>query len=49
MRRIIFWATIASGVAAAIIMYRRGESLPTIAKATVTNPIGSLVNELKSA
>jgi hypothetical protein len=49
MRRFIFWATIASGVAAAIIMYRRGESLPTIARKTVTNPVGSLVNEFKSA
>ena len=49
MRRIIFWATIASGVAAAYMMYRRGESLPSIAGKAVLNPVGSLVNELKSA
>ena len=48
MRRIIFWATIASGVAAAYMMYRRGESLPSIAGRTVLNPVGSLVNELKT-
>ena len=49
MRRFIFWATIASGVVAAYMMYRRGESLPKIAGKTVLNPIGSLVNELKTS
>jgi hypothetical protein len=49
MRRIIFWATIASGIAAAYMMYRRGESIPKIAQSAVGNPVGSLVNELKTA
>jgi hypothetical protein len=30
-------------------MYRRGESIPSIAKRTVTNPVGSLVSEVKDA
>ncbi len=49
MRRLIFWGTILSGVTAAYLMYRRGESLGTIAERAVTNPIGSLANELRSA
>ena len=49
MRRFIFWASIASGIAAAYMMYRRGESIPTIAQKAVGNPVGSLVNELKTA
>ena len=49
MKRILFWATIASGVAAAYLMIRRGESLGTIARKTLTNPIGTLVTELKTA
>jgi hypothetical protein len=49
MRKFIFYATIASGCVAAYLMYRRGESLGTIATRTITNPIGSLVTEVKSA
>ena len=48
MRRLIFWASIASGAAAAYMMYRRGESLPSIAGKAALNPVGSLINELKS-
>jgi len=29
-------------------MYRRGESLGSIAKQAITNPIGSLVSEVKN-
>ena len=47
MKRLIFWVTIASGVAAAYMMYRRGESVGTIAKNTVSDPFGSLTSELK--
>jgi hypothetical protein len=47
MRKIILYATVISGVVAAYMMYRRGESLGTIAKRTVTNPVGSLVSEVK--
>jgi hypothetical protein len=46
--KIIFYATVASGFVAAYLMYRRGESLVSIAGKTVTNPVGSLVSEVKS-
>ncbi len=48
MRKLFFWGTIISGVAAAYLMYRRGESISTIAQKTVTNPIGTLATELRS-
>jgi hypothetical protein len=39
----ILYATVISGFVAAYLMYRRrGESLVSIARKTVTNPIGSL-------
>ena len=47
-RKLIFFATIASGVIAAYLMYRRGESLGTIARQAITNPIGSMVTEVKN-
>jgi hypothetical protein len=47
-RKLIFFATIASGVIAAYLMYRRGESLRSIAKQAITNPVGSLVTEVKN-
>jgi hypothetical protein len=49
MRKVIFYATILSGCVAAYLMYRRGESLGAIAKQTITNPVGSLVSEVKNA
>jgi hypothetical protein len=49
MRRVILFTTVASGFVAAYLMYRRGESLGSIAKHTITNPIGSLVSEVKNA
>jgi hypothetical protein len=49
MRKVIFYATIVSGCVAAYLMYRRGESLGTIAKQAITGPIGSLVSEVKNA
>lgn len=49
MRRVLFWVTVTSGVIAAYMMFRRGEPLSQIAQKTVINPVGSLVNELKSA
>jgi hypothetical protein len=48
MRRIFYYATLAAGVAAAFLMYRRGASLTDIAKNTIINPVGSFVNEVKS-
>ncbi|MBB5318522.1 hypothetical protein [Tunturibacter empetritectus] len=48
MSKLILFATIASGVIAAYLMYRRGEPLGTIAKQAITNPIGSLMTEVKN-
>jgi hypothetical protein len=47
--KVILFATVASGFVAAYLMYRRGESLGSIAKQTITNPVGSLVSEVKNA
>jgi len=49
LSRVIFYATIASGLVAAYLMYRRGESLGTIARRTVTNPVGSMISEFTDA
>ena len=49
MRKVILLATVVSGLVAAYLMYRRGETLGAIAKQTVTNPVGSLVSEVKNA
>ena len=48
MKRLILFATIASGFVAAYLMYRRGESMGSIAKQTITNPLGSLISEVKT-
>jgi hypothetical protein len=44
----IVFATVLSGVVAAYLMYRRGESFLSIAKQTAANPIGSMVAEVKN-
>jgi hypothetical protein len=49
LRRIIFLATVVSGFVAAYLMYRRGESIMSIARQAATNPVGSLVSEVKNA
>jgi hypothetical protein len=49
MKRLFFWATIASGAIAAYMMLRRGESIPKTAARTLTNPVGSFVNELRTS
>jgi hypothetical protein len=49
LQRIILSATVVSGLVAAYLMYRRGESLGSIAKQTITNPVGSLVREVKNS
>lgn len=49
LSKLIFFATVASGFVAAYLMYRRGESIPSIATRAVTNPVGSLISEIKSA
>jgi hypothetical protein len=48
LSRIIVYATVISGFAAAYLMYKRGESMIAIARETVTNPVGSLVSEVKN-
>jgi hypothetical protein len=48
MGKMIFYATVISGFVAAYLMYRRGESLGTIAKQTIANPVGSLISEVKT-
>lgn len=47
MKRFLFIATIAAGVAAAYLMQKRGESMLTIMKKAVSNPLGALADELK--
>jgi len=49
MKKALFWGTIVAGAVAAYMMYRRGESVGTIAVRAVTNPVGSLVSELQEA
>jgi hypothetical protein len=46
--KIIVYATVVSGFVAAFLMYRCGESMVAIARKTVTNPVGSLVSEVKN-
>jgi hypothetical protein len=46
--KVILYATVISGIVAAYLMYRRGESMVSIARKTVTNPVGSLVSEVKN-
>jgi hypothetical protein len=46
LRRLFVLATVICGVAAAYLMYRRGEPLGAIAKKTITNPVGALASEM---
>jgi putative effector of murein hydrolase len=46
--KVILYATVISGFVAAYLMYRRGESMVSIARKTVTNPVGSQVSEVKN-
>jgi hypothetical protein len=48
IQKVIAFATVAAGFVAAYMMYRRGASLPSIAKQTLTNPVGSLISEVKN-
>jgi hypothetical protein len=47
LQKVILLAMVVSGCVAAYLMYRRGESLGSIAKETIANPVGSLVSEVK--
>lgn len=46
--KLIVYATVISGFVAAYLMYKRGESMISIARKTVVNPVGSLVSEVKN-
>lgn len=47
MKRIFVWGSLISGVAAAYLMYRRGESFRTIARKSLDNPVATLASEIK--
>jgi hypothetical protein len=47
LSKVILYATVISGVVAAYLMYRRGESVFSIARKSVFNPVGSLVSEVR--
>lgn len=49
MRKVFVWGSVIAGVVAAYLMYKRGTPITTIAKKTISNPVGSLVTELKGA
>lgn len=48
MNKLIFCGMVATGLVAAYLMHKRGEWLVTITKNVVTNPVGSLVEEVKN-
>ena len=45
--RLFMVITVVSGFAAAYLMYRRGASLGTIARKSITNPLGTLASEAR--
>ena len=49
MRKVIVWGSVAAGVVAAYLMYKRGAPIMDIARKSILNPVGSLVRELKQA
>ncbi len=49
MKRLVLWGSIAAGATAAYLMYRRGESVITIARRILTNPVGTFVTEVRGA
>ena len=49
MKKLLIYASVGAGIAAAYMMYRRGETPINIAKKTLTHPVGSLFSEVKKA
>ena len=49
IKRILFWGTLAAGVAAAVLMRKRGEPFGKIAARTIINPLGSFVSEVRTS
>jgi len=48
LNKVFLYATVISGFVAAYLMYRRGESIFSIVGKTVSNPVRSLVAEVKN-
>jgi hypothetical protein len=48
LSKLFLAATVACGVIAAYLMYKRGESLGAIARKAISNPVGSLASEVKN-
>ncbi|HEV2276468.1 MAG TPA: hypothetical protein VGR96_20005 [Acidobacteriaceae bacterium] len=46
MRRVLLWATVASGILAAYLMYRRGEPLGASVMQASAHPVGELANQI---
>ncbi|WP_263386024.1 hypothetical protein [Granulicella arctica] len=46
MRKLIFWTSVLSGVAAAYFLYKKGVPTGTIASEVIAHPIGTLLHEL---
>jgi hypothetical protein len=46
--KLIFYGMVATGLVAAYLMHKRGDSLVMIARRVVTNPVGSLVEEVEN-
>ena len=49
MRKVIFWATVISGGVAAYLMLKKGEPVGQVARDVLLHPIGSLVDQVRSA
>ena len=49
MRKLFFWTTVLSGGIAAYLMLKKGEPLGQVAKEVIRRPIGSLVDQVRSA
>lgn len=49
MKKVIFWGTMAAGVAAAYLMVKRGAPLTEVLTNTLRNPFGALGNEIHQA
>lgn len=48
LSKVILYATVVSGFVAAYLMYRRDEFTLSIARKIVTNPVRSMVSEVKN-
>jgi hypothetical protein len=48
LSKIVLYGSVISGFVAAYLMCRRGESVVSIARETVTNHVGSMVSEVKN-